>query len=124
MARALVNKLLFGKVYFPRYNKEYVSGLLNDGTSIRDTYTTTYSTLVRIQGKNGKWYIAPISKQYMNLEISKEEFAFTLFMNEAYNMLVNGLVPDNIESLMTVEGYPLFRLDELQISEQERMKNI
>lgn len=118
MTRALVNKLKEDKIYFPKYSG--MVDLVENGK-----FDFTISTLIRIQSKDGKWYIAPFTKFFKNIDgfCLSDKFQIQ-FLNEAYRFLVNGLVPDNIESLMTVEGYPLFELDELQISEQERMKNI
>lgn len=115
MVRPLVNKLKEGKIYFPNYLG--IADLVENGK-----FDFTISTLVRIQGKEGKWYIAPFTKFFKNVDGFYFQNKFQIqFLNEAYTFLLTGLVPDKIESLMTVEGYPLFELDELQISEQERM---
>lgn len=123
MAGALVNKLKEGKIYFPNYITESTSGWDQMDLS-KDRYKITFGTLVRIQAKNGKWYIAHVLKEFVVGQLTERElFAYINFINDAYRLLICGVIPDNIEDLK-LDGYPFFELDELQISEQERMKNI
>ena len=117
MARALVNKLKENKVYFPNYIRETYSSFEGKNNNT-DMYKVTYGTLVRIQGREGKWYIAPFIKEFV---IGENKDFFGSFLHDAYRVLVNGNVPIEVDSIKDFDNYSLFEWDELQISEQKRM---
>jgi len=124
MVRALVNKLKEDKVYFPNYITETYTHWSKQNLS-QDKYKVTFGTLVRIQGRDEKWYIVPFIKEFVNMY--DKPGGFVSFLHDVYSLLIDGDIPIKIDEFVIKENFEnnnFFELDELQISEQERMVKI
>jgi len=121
MARALVNKLKKEGIYFPKVSISYDSGRMATSTGEKDGFLMRISTLVRKQNDEGIWYLLPIYREFIqDYETYKLLYQKQLnaFMNDAYMSYLFGEISD----IKDIEGYPLYEKDDIQISEEERIK--
>lgn len=111
MARALVNRLKKEKTYFPKIDISYNVDEIK--------FELTLATLVRILSTDNQWYICPIIKTFIS-DNKDYQVNNTLYINtlleQAYVTLLLGTLTDNSDLL--------FELDELQMTEKERLTEI
>lgn len=90
-------------------------------------YAIQIITNIRVQGNDGRWYITKITKHGRAPEEQKEVFKnqfISFFIYEAYKAILLIKVPQNPDSILDVFESPVFKLDDNQESEIERMKRI
>lgn len=120
--RVLVNKLIGGKIYFPKFHMSYESRVVGmaDGTNVEGV-ELTFATLVRMQAEDGHWYRCPVVKKFSshtgNAAENLLDYAGKL-LDQAYNTMLLGKVPHHV---VDVTGSSLCEFDEIQYNEEKRL---